>query len=69
MRAALKAECGALFVKAQKAVTARITLEKLQRKQPPIPMCAGNNTASNIMNNTVKQIVKNDGYVFLMVKR
>ena len=55
MSAASEAECGALFINAQKAIPARITLEELKWKQPPTPMHIDNNTASSIMNNTVKQ--------------
>ena len=55
MSAVLEAECGALFMKAQHAVPMRITLRELNRKQPPTPMSTDNNTASGIMNNTVKQ--------------
>ena len=55
MSAASEAECGALFINAQHAVPMRITLEELKWKQPPTPMRTDNNTASGIMNNTVKQ--------------
>ena len=55
MSVASEAECGALFINAQKAVPTRITLEELKWKQPPTPMRTDNNTTSGIMNNTVKQ--------------
>ena len=55
MSAASEAECGALFMNAQQAVPMRITLEELKWKQPPTPMRTDNNTASGIMNNTVKK--------------
>ena len=55
MSAASEAECGALFINAQKAVPLRNALEELNWKQPPTPMQTDNNTASGIINNTVKQ--------------
>ena len=55
MSAASEAECGAAFINAQDAVPTRITLEELNWKQPPTPLKTDNNTASGIMNKTVKQ--------------
>ena len=51
----MEAECGALFINTQHAIAMGITLEELKWKQPPTPMRTDNNTASGIMNNTVKQ--------------
>ena len=54
MNAASEAEWGALLNNEQKGVTMRITLEELKWKQPPTSIRTDNNTASGIMNNTVK---------------
>ena len=56
MSATSEAECYALFINTQKAIPAKITLGELKQKEPPTPMRTNNNTASRIMNNTVKQI-------------
>ena len=69
MSAALEAECGALFINAQKAVPTRITLEELKWKQSPTPMRTNNNTASGIMNNTVQQKCQNNGHEILLATR
>ena len=55
MNAASKAECSGLYMNAQEAVPLQITLEELNWPPPPTPLQTDNNTASGIMNNTVKQ--------------
>lgn len=54
MSAVSETECRALFINAQKAVLMRPTLKELNWKQPPTPLRINNNTASGMMNSTVK---------------
>jgi hypothetical protein len=52
---AAKAESGALFLNAQEAKVLRLTLDKLEHHQPPIPIHIDNTTTVGIVNNTIKQ--------------
>jgi len=52
---AAEAELGALFLNAQAICPIRVALEELGHPQPPTPLQTDNNTASGIVNDTVKQ--------------
>ena len=55
LSSAAEAELGALFYNAKNACPIRVTLEELGHPQPPTPLQTDNNTASGIINDTVKQ--------------
>jgi len=52
---AAEAELGALFLNAQDICPIRVALAELGHPQPPTPLQTDNNTASGIVNDTVKQ--------------
>ena len=54
MSSAAKAETGALYINAHKAVEERHILEELGHKQPPTPIQTDNFTAEGIVNNRVQ---------------
>ena len=54
MSSAAKAELGALYIMARKAVYIRIILTKLGHKQLCTPIQTDNSTAKGIINNNVK---------------
>ena len=55
MSSAAEAEVGALFMNAQDILPMRVTCEELGHPQPATPMQTDNNTASGIVNKTIKQ--------------
>ena len=50
MSLAAKAELGAMYIDARKAVEERIILEKMGHKQPATPVQVDNSTAKGIIN-------------------
>jgi len=55
LSSAAKAKLGALFLNAQALCPVCIALEELGHPQPTTPLQTDNNTASGIVNDTVKQ--------------
>jgi len=55
MSSTAKAELGALFLNAQTSCPIHIALDELGHPQPATPLQIDNNTASSIINDTVKQ--------------
>ncbi len=54
MSSAAKAELGALYINACKAIPLQKTLKEMGHKQPPTPMQTDNSTALGIMNNNIQ---------------
>ena len=54
MSSVAEAELGAMFINAQEAVPARITLEELGHKQPKTPMQIDNSTAVGVVNSNIQ---------------
>ena len=52
---AAETEVASLFYAAQTIVPLQITADKLGHKQPAMPLRTDNNTASGIMNGTIRQ--------------
>ena len=52
---AVEAEVASLFHFTQATVPLRTTADELGHKQPATPLCTDNNTASGIMNDTIRQ--------------
>ena len=53
MSSAAEAELCAIFVKFREAIPARIVLEEVGHKQPPMPMQTYNTAALGVMNNSI----------------
>jgi hypothetical protein len=54
MSSAAKAELGALYINARKAVLQCQTLAEMGHKQPPTPMQTNNSTALGVVNNNIQ---------------